>query len=70
MLGEARVEARSILRDAAGERDTLLAEARRIRALLEAALAATGEATGTETRAPTVGAGDDTGERWGEAEAA
>jgi cell division initiation protein len=40
ILGEARVEARDITRRAEAERDLLLADARRIRALLRAALEA------------------------------
>jgi cell division initiation protein len=38
MLEEARAEARQITRDAAGERDRLTAESRRIRSLLRSAL--------------------------------
>jgi cell division initiation protein len=44
IVGEARSAARTITRDAASERDRLLAETRRVRAILTAALAAVEEA--------------------------
>ena len=44
ILGEARSEARSIVRDAAAEHERLRAEIRRIKALLGAALDAVGDA--------------------------
>lgn len=40
MLAEGRAEARALTREAAAERDSLLGEARRARAILQAALAA------------------------------
>jgi cell division initiation protein len=44
VVGEAHAEARSVTRAAAAERERLLAEARKIRALLEAALDAVDDA--------------------------
>jgi cell division initiation protein len=44
VVGEAHAEARSVTREAAAERERLLAEARKIRALLEAALDAVDDA--------------------------
>jgi cell division initiation protein len=46
MLSEAHAEARAVTRQAAQERERLLAEARKIRALLEAALDAVDDAEG------------------------
>jgi cell division initiation protein len=43
IVGEARTAARTITRDAGSERDRLLAETRRVRAILSAALAAVDE---------------------------
>src|SRR5919201_4876382 len=43
IVGEARSAARTITREAAGERDRLLAETRRVRTILAAALAAVEE---------------------------
>jgi cell division initiation protein len=48
VLGEAHAEARSIVRTATAERERLLAEARKIRALLEAALDAVEDASGAQ----------------------
>jgi cell division initiation protein len=44
VVGEAHAEARSVTREAAAERERLLTEARKIRALLEAALDAVDDA--------------------------
>lgn len=44
VVGEAHAEARSVTREAAAERERLLADARKIRALLEAALDAVDDA--------------------------
>ena len=44
VVGEAHAEAREVTRAAAAERERLLAEARKVRALLEAALDAVGDA--------------------------
>ena len=44
ILGEAHAEARAVTRQAAQERERLLADARKIRALLEAALDAVDDA--------------------------
>ena len=44
ILSEAHAEARAVTRQAAQERERLLAEARKVRALLEAALDAVGDA--------------------------
>jgi cell division initiation protein len=44
VVGEAHAEAREVTRAAAAERERLLADARKVRALLEAALDAVGEA--------------------------
>ena len=44
VVGEAHAEARSVTREAAAQRERLLAEARKIRALLEAALDAVDDA--------------------------
>jgi cell division initiation protein len=44
IVGEARTAARTITRDAASQRDRLVAETRRVRAILTAALAAVEEA--------------------------
>jgi hypothetical protein len=48
VLEEALAEARTTTRSAAIERERLLADARKIRALLEAALDAVGDADGGE----------------------
>ena len=48
VVEEAHAEARSISRAATAERERLLAESRKIRALLEAALDAVGDASGAE----------------------
>jgi cell division initiation protein len=48
VLEEAHAEARSIVRTATAERERLLSDARRIRALLEAALDAVEDASGAE----------------------
>jgi cell division initiation protein len=48
VLQEAHAEARSIVRTATAERERLLAEARKIRALLEAALDAVEDASGAQ----------------------
>jgi cell division initiation protein len=48
VLEEAHAEARSIVRTATAERERLLSEARRVRALLEAALDAVEDASGAE----------------------
>jgi cell division initiation protein len=48
VLEEAHAEARSVTRAATAERERLLAEARKIRALLEAALDAVEDASGAE----------------------
>jgi cell division initiation protein len=50
VLSEAHAEARAVTRQAAQQRERLLAEARKIRALLEAALDAVGD-TGAEPQA-------------------
>jgi cell division septum initiation protein DivIVA len=44
VIGEAHAEARAVTRAAAAERERLLAEARKVRALLEAALDAVDDA--------------------------
>ena len=44
MVGEAHAEAREVTRAAAAERERLLTEARKVRALLEAALDAVDDA--------------------------
>jgi cell division initiation protein len=48
VLEEAHAEARSITREAMAERERLLGDARKIRALLEAALDAVGDASGAQ----------------------
>jgi cell division initiation protein len=48
VLEEAHAEARSIVRTATAERERLLSDARRVRALLEAALDAVEDASGAE----------------------
>jgi cell division initiation protein len=48
VLEEANAEARSITREAMAERERLLGDARKIRALLEAALDAVGDASGAQ----------------------
>jgi cell division initiation protein len=48
VLEEAHAEARSVTREAMAERERLLGEARRIRALLEAALDAVEDASGVQ----------------------
>ena len=48
ILEEAHAEARSISREAMAERERLLGEARKIRALLEAALDAVDDASGAQ----------------------
>jgi cell division initiation protein len=48
VLEEAHAEARSVTREAMAERERLLGEARKIRALLEAALDAVGDASDAE----------------------
>jgi cell division initiation protein len=45
VLEEAHAEARAVTREAAAERERLLADARKVRALLEAALDAVGDAS-------------------------
>jgi hypothetical protein len=48
VVEEAHAEARSVTREAIAERERLLAEARKIRALLEAALDAVEDASGAQ----------------------
>jgi cell division initiation protein len=51
VVGEAHAEARAVTRAAAAERERLLAEARKVRALLEAALDAVDDAQADDVRA-------------------
>jgi cell division initiation protein len=51
IVGEAHAEARAVTRAAAAERERLLAEARKVRALLAAALDAVDDAQGDESKA-------------------
>ena len=51
VVGEAHAEARSVTRAAAAERERLLAEARKVRALLEAALDAVDDAQADDIQA-------------------
>ena len=51
MVSEAHAEARSVTRAAAAERERLLAEAREVRALLEAALDAVDDAQADDVQA-------------------
>ena len=51
VVGEAHAEARAVTRTAAAERERLLAEARKVRALLEAALDAVDDAQADDVQA-------------------
>jgi hypothetical protein len=51
VVSEAHAEARSVTRAAAAERERLLAEARKVRALLEAALDAVDDAQADDVQA-------------------
>ena len=51
VIGEAHAEARAVTRTAAAERERLLAEARKVRALLEAALDAVDDAQAGDVQA-------------------
>ena len=51
VVGEAHAEARAVTRAAAAERERLLAEARKVRALLEAALDAVDDAQADDSKA-------------------
>ena len=51
VVGEAHAEARAVTRTAAAERERLLAEARKVRALLEAALDAVDDAQSNDVQA-------------------
>ena len=51
VIGEAHAEARAVTRTAAAERERLLAEARKVRALLEAALDAVDDAQADDVQA-------------------